>query len=75
MKVLPEQPGLLGLCEVGEDDALITITVESEQTMLESLIEEWSHVLRHDTPVPIENEHDAIFWAIYGTVTVRYRGE
>jgi hypothetical protein len=43
--------------------------------MAETLIEEYCHLLRHDTPVPIEDDHDAIFWAILGSVTKHWRGE
>lgn len=75
VRILDEQPGLCGLCIIDEERALIRLTRDAEQVMIESLIEEWAHVLRHDTPMPIDNEHDGIFWAIYGAITLRYRGE
>lgn len=43
--------------------------------MKETLIEEWCHVLRNDTPVACTDDHDAIFWAIYGHVCKHWRGE
>jgi hypothetical protein len=74
VRVVVSQPGLHGLCILGDDNALIRLTVSDEQLMIDTLLEEWCHVLRHDTPVTIENEHDAIFWAILGTVTMSFRG-
>ena len=72
--VLKEQPGLHGLCTVSRGRALITITLDGETVMLESLLEEWCHVLRFDCPIPCEDDHDALFWAILGTVTKKWRG-
>jgi hypothetical protein len=43
--------------------------------MCEVLLEEWAHILRHETPIPIDDEHDAVFWAILSTITKKWRGE
>lgn len=70
-----KQPGLHGLCIVRKGRAVIRITADSETVMLDSLLEEWCHVLRFDCPLPCEGDHDALFWAILGMVTRRWRGE
>jgi hypothetical protein len=75
VKVVAEIPGAHGICLVGEGRALIRLARSTEPLMKETLIEEWCHVLRHDTPVPCEDDHDQIFWAIYGHVTKAWRGE
>lgn len=66
---------LHGECLIGEGRALIRIAPSADQLMCETLIEEYCHLLRHDTPVPIADDHDAIFWAILGHVTKHWRGE
>lgn len=68
-------PGLHGQCLIGDGRALIRLTEASEQMMKETLLEEWCHVLRHDTPVQCNDDHDSIFWAILGQVTKHWRGE
>jgi hypothetical protein len=73
-RVVKEQPGLHGLCIIGEGRALIRITKDVDAVMLDVAIEEHCHVLRSECPVPIKDEHDAIFWAIYGTVSMAWRG-
>ena len=62
-----------GLAVIGDKRAQIQITPDSDDVMVESLIEEWCHVLRHACPVPIKDEHDSIFWAIYGQVSMAWR--
>lgn len=38
--------------------------------MVESLLHEWCHVIRDECPLPWEeDEHDAVYWAIYGHVS------
>lgn len=74
VRVVARQDGLHGLCLIDEERALIRLTEQDEQLMIDTLMEEWVHVLRHDTPVTVEAEHDAIFWAILGTVTMSFRG-
>ena len=68
-------PGSHGLCLIGDGRALIRIAASTDPMMMETLIEEWCHVLRTDTPVACTDDHDAIFWAIYGHVTKHWRGE
>lgn len=75
VRVVPSIPGAHGICLLSEDRALIRLTASSEALMTETLLEEWCHVLRHETPVRVDDEHDGIFWAIYGTVTKSWRGE
>lgn len=75
MRLYRRQPGLHGLCILHSNRALIRITLDAEAVMVESLIEEWCHVLREETPVRCDDDHDAIFWAIYGAVSLRWRGE
>ena len=64
-----------GVCCIGDGRALIRIASAAESVMLDTLLEEYCHVLRHDTPIPIHDDHDAIFWAILGQVTKHWRGE
>lgn len=75
VRVVRSQPGYHGLCILGEGRALIRITAASESLMADTLLEEYCHVLRHDCPIPQEDDHDAIFWAILGIVTKKWRGE
>jgi len=75
VRVVAAQPGLHGLCLIGEGRALIRITSSQESSMADTLIEEWCHVLRWDCPVLEQGDHDSIFWAITGQVTVHWRGE
>jgi hypothetical protein len=68
-------PGLHGEMESGEGRVTIRLTAGSDEwTIMETLIEEWCHALRHEIPVPVQVEHDAIFWALYGAVTMDFRG-
>lgn len=73
--MVPSIPGAHGICLIGDGRALIRISTAAETLMKETLIEEWAHVLRHDTPVRCDDDHDAIFWAIYGAVCKHWRGE
>ena len=75
MRIAASQPGLHGVCLLGEDRALIRITSANEALMQETLLEEYCHVLRHDCPLPVDDEHDAVFWAVLGEVTKRWRDE
>ena len=74
VRVHAEMKGLCGLCLIDDDRALIRLTKDDDQIMCETLVEEWSHIIRHLVHVPIEKEHDMIFWAIYGDVIMKYRG-
>jgi hypothetical protein len=75
VRVSSQHPDLHGLCLVSNGRAIIRLTPDTETVMIESLIEEHCHVLRHDCPVPIEDEHDALFWAIMAVVTKKWRDE
>jgi hypothetical protein len=75
VRVVRTQPDLHGLAIWGNGRGLIRLTPDSDTVMIDSLIEEWSHLARAECPVPIEDGHDALFWAIYGTITLRWRGE
>jgi hypothetical protein len=67
--------GCHGVCIVGDGRALIRIASDSPSIMCDTLLEEWAHVLRHGTPVPIDDEHDVVFWAILSLITKQWRGE
>jgi len=43
--------------------------------MIDSLVEEYSHLARAECPIPIVDDHDALFWAIYGAISLKMRGE
>ena len=75
MRVVKAIPQCHGICEYGDGRAIIRIVQSTEMMMVETMLEEWCHVLRWDTPVKCEDDHDAIFWAILGTVTKHCRGE
>lgn len=77
VKVVEPQDGLHGLCILSPDRVLIRISRGPDGVMAETLLEEYCHVLRDDCPVPYleGEEHDAIFWAILGIVTGKWRGE
>jgi hypothetical protein len=66
-------PGCHGICLIGDGRALIRVAKATKAVMDDTLIEEFSHVLRHDCPLPIEDDHDAIFWAIYGAIQAKWR--
>lgn len=63
-----------GFVQIGEDCATIRLASGPPAMMAETLLEEYAHVVRHETPVPVTQEHDSIFWAILGTITMQYRG-
>lgn len=47
---------------------------QSEHQLHETLLEEYAHVIRHDVPIPYDDDdHDAIFWAILAALTKHYR--
>lgn len=56
--------------------SLIYIVVANEGVMSETLIEEWSHALRHAMPLRVDYEgeaHDEHFWVTYGKITNDWR--
>lgn len=68
-------PDVHGLCEMADGRCVIRVVRSSETVMEDVLLEEWSHLLRWETPVKCDDDHDAIFWAILGQVTKHWRGE
>ena len=74
IRVVPRQPGLHGVCLIGDDRALIRLTCDTESVMLDCLMEEYCHILRSECPIPVVDVHDSIFWAIYGHVSMAWRG-
>jgi len=79
VRVLPPAslPGLHGEMEFSEGKpprVRIRIAQSSDEVMMETLIEEYAHAIRHECCVPVVNEHDHLFWAIYGAITMAYRG-
>lgn len=75
VRVVPKQPGLFGLCEIGDGRALVRITSDTDNVMIEVLIEEYCHVLRSECPIPEKVDHDGLFWAILAHVTLAWRGD
>lgn len=72
-----KMPGLHGEMEIPDktpETAIIRIAMSTDAVMMETLIEEYSHAARYECPVKVENEHDHIFWAIYATITMQFRG-
>jgi hypothetical protein len=77
--VLPphRMPGLHGEMEIPDkkpNTVVIRIAQSTDAVMMETLIEEYSHAARYECPVKVENEHDHLFWAIYATITMQFRG-
>jgi len=75
VRVVDTLPGCHGICYIGDGRALIRIARATRAVMDDTLIEEFAHVLRHDCPLPIINDHDALFWSIYGYIQAKWRGE
>ena len=75
VRVVKKLPDAHGYALIGHGRALIRIELAKREFMDDVLLEEWCHLLRHETPVPVEDEHDAIFWAILAFVTKKWRGE
>lgn len=75
VRVVTTQPDLHGLAIWGNGRGLIRLSPDTDTVMIESLVEEWSHLARAECPIPITDDHDAIFWAIYGAISMRLRGE
>jgi hypothetical protein len=73
VRLVRSMPDHHGMAVIGDGRAQIHITPDSDNVMVESLIEEWCHVLRHGCPVPIKDEHDSVFWAIFGLVSMAWR--
>jgi hypothetical protein len=63
-----------GYALIGDTHATIRLSVGPHAVMEETLLEEYAHVVRHESPVPVKEEHDSIFWAILGQITMHYRG-
>lgn len=74
LRTQAQMPGLHGEMEMSGNRVTIRLVQASDPVMLETLIEEYCHAVRHECPVPVEQEHDQLFWAIYGAVTMAYRG-
>jgi hypothetical protein len=63
-----------GYAIIHDDHATIRIASGPQAMMEETLLEEVAHLIRHEVPIPIKEEHDSIFWSILGQVTMHYRG-
>lgn len=63
-----------GFAHIEEKRAVVRIALAPIALMEETLLEEYAHLVRHETPVPVTKEHDSIFWAILGQITMHYRG-
>lgn len=75
VKVVNELDGCHGVCLIGDGRALIKIVEASEDFMVEVLLEEYAHVIRDECPMPLEDDHDPLFWAILSQITRKLRGE
>lgn len=73
VQVVDKLDGLHGCCSSSDNSHLIQLASDIPEMMNETLIEEWSHMIRYEMSVPIEDDHDAIFWAILGTITMAWR--
>lgn len=75
VRVVRSQPELHGLAIWGNGRGLIRLTPDNDTVMVESLVEEWCHLARAECPIPIHDDHDGLFWAIYGAISLKMRGE
>jgi hypothetical protein len=73
VQVVEKLDGLHGCCTSSDSSHLIQLASDTVEMMNETLIEEWSHMLRYEMSVPIHDDHDSIFWAILGTITMAWR--
>jgi hypothetical protein len=73
----PKVRGCAGLfVTYGPEKSFIYIAEANEGHMAETLIEEWSHALRHAMPLDVDYEgeaHDEHFWVTYGRITNAWR--
>lgn len=65
--------GLHGCCWNSGKQYVIQVATDTPEMMNETLIEEWTHMIREEMSVPVEDDHDSIFWAILGTITMAWR--
>jgi hypothetical protein len=75
VRVVSTQPDYHGTAHYGDGRGLIRLTPDTDTVMVESLVEEWSHLIRSECPMPIDDVHDALFWAIYAAISLKMRGE
>lgn len=65
-----------GLCTYDKKSVYIQLRAGlTDGEAAETLLEEWSHALRSECPLQIEDEHDQLFWAIYSKLQMHYRDE
>lgn len=65
-----------GLVLYDETSALIKLaTGADDSSTIETLIEEWAHILRDECPMEQRGDHDELFWAIYARIICDKRGE
>ena len=76
MRVVESRDGLHGEFLPSDNRSLIRLCADTDVVMLDTLLEEYAHHLRNECPLPWnEDDHDALFWAILGMVTKKWRGE
>jgi len=73
--VVDELPECHGICLLGGGRALIKIKRASPEFMCEVLLEEYAHVAREECPIPSNEDHDPLFWAVLAAITKQWRGE
>lgn len=74
VRIAKSLPGMHGVCEQSNGRCIIRIERATQTVMEDVLLEEWSHCLRWDCPIKSEDDdHDAIFWAILGQITKKWR--
>lgn len=65
-----------GICLIGDGRALIRLAEKDpEQVQCDTLMEEWAHLLRSDSPIKCTDDHDQIFWGILAQITKEWRGD
>lgn len=76
IRIVKPNEGMHGWLIMADKKAAINICQSNNQhLMMDTLLEEYSHLIRAECPVPIEDDHDDLFWAILAAVTRKYRGD
>lgn len=76
IRVIVPRDGMHGEFVPRKGSSLIRLCADTDAVMLDTLLEEYAHHLRNETPISWDDDdHDAIFWAILGRITKHWRGE
>jgi hypothetical protein len=76
VRIVTSLSGLHGEFIAGDKRSIIRLAPDLDSIMQDTLLEEYAHHLRNECPLPwADDAHDALFWAILGVITKKWRGE